>query len=377
MTRSTSTPPSSRAAQVTPNPWVGFFDSGIGGLAILLEAARLLPHHNLLYYADTAHFPFGSQASEEIIKRSLHAARFLTRHGAEAIVVACNTASTVALPVLRRTLDRPFVGVVPAVKPAAAVSKARRVAVLATEGTLRSDAFHQLVEQFASGIHVLPLPAPGLAGYVERGDLDTPDTLQALEHCLAPAQELGVDSLVLGCTHYSFLRPAIERVLGPGIAIVECTAAMAQQVALIATRSTDPSPAVARQARYVTSGNPIDLSDTLDRLRAAGIHLPAGPVSHEQSAGLCQVRITMPPIRITSGGLRSDGRLMRRDKTATTGEAAQARQIVFGRKVQGAATAGAVQTSHGGVSLNQRALRFARSQCHRRRPLRHRLHGHF
>jgi glutamate racemase len=262
---------------------VGFFDSGVGGLAILMEVAGMLPHHNLLYYADAAHFPYGGRGGEEIIARSLHAAQFLTRHGAGAIVVACNTASTAALPALRQALDQPCVGVVPAVKPAAAASQARRVAVLATEGTLRSDAFRHVVRQFAKDVRVLPLAAPGLADCVERGELTQPGTLQLLERCLAPARGRGIDVLALGCTHYSFLRPAIERAMGPSVTVIDCAPAVARQVAhVVASGNLLPLKDRSCQVRYVTSGDPARLSAILDRLRSAGADLPPGPVACEQ-----------------------------------------------------------------------------------------------
>ena len=138
-------------------PLIGFFDSGVGGLAVLTEVARQLPHHRLLYYADAAHFPYGDRTDAEVIERSRRAARFLIGSGARAVVVACNTASTIALPSLRSAFAQPFIGVVPAVKPAAAQSRTGSIAVLATEGTLRSRAFDDLVKSFAAQVDVLPL----------------------------------------------------------------------------------------------------------------------------------------------------------------------------------------------------------------------------
>jgi glutamate racemase len=264
-------------------PLIGFFDSGVGGLAVLAEVARQLPHHRLLYYADAAHFPYGGRADAEIVERSHHAARFLIERGAEAIVVACNTASTAALASLRRSSEAPFIGVVPAVKPAAALSKAGSVAILATDGTLQSRAFDDLVKAFAVNVEVIRLSGAGLADQVERGALSSRDTLNLLERCLAPARMQAVDVLVLGCTHYSFLRPAIEQVLGPSVTIIDCTPAVAAQVARVVGSAPETSPGdVTHRVRYVTSGDRQRLAATIDRLRASGAELPFGPVCDEQ-----------------------------------------------------------------------------------------------
>lgn len=260
-------------------PLIGFFDSGVGGLAVLSEVARKLPRHRLLYFADAAYFPYGTRFDAEIIERSHRAASYLINCGAQAIVVACNTASTAALTSLRRSFALPFVGVVPAVKPAASQSRTGRIAVLATVGTLRSRAFYHLVESFAACVEVLPLPASGLADQVECGALAAPDTLALLERCLAPAREQRVDVLVLGCTHYSFLRHTVEQMMGPAVTILDCAEAVARQV----VRIVDPWEVTSKidgacQVEYVTSGEPQRLSETLTRLQAAGALLPPGPV---------------------------------------------------------------------------------------------------
>jgi glutamate racemase len=264
-------------------PLIGFFDSGVGGLAVLSEVARKLRRHRFLYFADAAHFPYGDRTDAEIILRSHRVVRFLIDCGARAIVVACNTASTVALASLRRSFGLPFIGVVPAVKPAALQSRTGRIAVLATEGTLRSRAFDDLVKAFAAHVTVLPLPASGLADLVERGALLATDTVDLLERCLAPAREQMVDTLVLGCTHYSFLRRRIERMMGPAVTVVDCAEAVARQV----VRVVDPQGATSNADRsglveYVTSGDPRRLSETLARLQAAGAVLLPGPVRDDR-----------------------------------------------------------------------------------------------
>jgi glutamate racemase len=271
----------SDAAPLDTAPLIGFFDSGIGGLAVLKEVARQLPRHRLLYFADAAFFPYGHRTEADIIERSHHAARFLIDAGARAIVVACNTASTASLASLRRSFDLPFIGVVPAVKPAATMSRSGKIAVLATESTLRSCAFDDLVRTFAAQIDVLRLPGSGLADQVERGALTDRATLDLIERCLDPAQD--VDVLVLGCTHYGFVRPSIERLVGPAVTVLDCAEAVARQTVRITApwRATSPIIDELRQVECVTSGDPRQLEKTLARLQAAGANLPLGRVHHE------------------------------------------------------------------------------------------------
>lgn len=272
------------SAPLVAFPLIGFFDSGVGGLTVLSEVARKLPRHRLLYFADAAYFPYGDRTDAEIIERSHRAAGFLFNSGAQAIVVACNTATTVALTSLRRSFPLPFIGVVPAVKPAASQSRTGKIAVLATEGTLRSRAFDDLVKTFAAHVDVLPLPASGLADRVERGALSATDTLDLLERCLAPAREVRVDMLILGCTHYSFLRHSIEQMMGPTVTVLDCAEAVARQaVRVVDAEEGTPIADGAVLVEYVTSGEPQRLSETLTRLRTAGAVLPPGSVRSDRA----------------------------------------------------------------------------------------------
>lgn len=213
---------------------VGILDSGVGGLSVTREIARQLPHEDLLYVADQAHIPYGPRPLDEIRAFSQAIAQFLLDQQAKAIVIACNTASAAALHTLRAHFpDIPIVGMEPAVKPAAEHSRARRIGVIATPATFQGQLFASLVERFAQDVQVLTQVCPGLVEQVEAGDLDGPHTEALLHTYLDPLVAAGIDTLVLGCTHYPFLMSAISRIVGPQVEVI------------------DPSPAVARQTGRV------------------------------------------------------------------------------------------------------------------------------
>ncbi len=211
--------------------FIGVFDSGVGGLSVWREIVHQLPHEDILYMADQAHVPYGNRQLAEVRQLSEGITRFLLDQGAKIIVIACNTASAAALHDLRRAFpDVPFVGMEPAVKPAVEQTHNGIVGVIATPATFQGELFASLVERYARGVRILTQVCPGLVEAVEAGALDAPETEALLRGHVAPLVEAGVDQLVLGCTHYPFLRPLIERVVGGDIAVI------------------DPAPAVARQA---------------------------------------------------------------------------------------------------------------------------------
>jgi len=211
---------------------IGIFDSGVGGLSVLRHIRTLLPQESLVYFADQAHVPYGPRSQEEIRQFSDAISRLLLRQGAKLIVVACNTASGAALTHLRRVFPEiPFVGMEPAVKPAAAVTKTGKVGVLATTGTFESQRYVELMRRWGHGVQVLQSPCHGLVEKIETGELDTLSTEQLVRSCLEPMLAAGVDTLVLGCTHYPFVIPFIKRNVGNAVSII------------------DPAPAVARQTQ--------------------------------------------------------------------------------------------------------------------------------
>jgi glutamate racemase len=202
---------------------IGVFDSGVGGLSVLREIRTALPAEDLAFVADSRHVPYGDKSPEYIRARSLALARFLVARGAKAIVVACNTATAAAAAV-------PIVAMEPAVKPAAAATRSGVVGVIATVGTLESARFAALLARFGAGIEVVTQPAPGLVERIEAGDLDGPETRALVERCTAPLLAAGADTIVLGSTHYPFVRRLIARVVGPDVALVDTGAAVARQL---------------------------------------------------------------------------------------------------------------------------------------------------
>ncbi len=207
---------------------IGVFDSGVGGLSILQEIRKLLPQEDFLYFADSAYCPYGGRPVEIIRNRAVAIGTFLQARGAKAMVVASNTTSASGLESLRRELSIPVIGVEPAVKPAVQLSNSGKVGVLATGVTLRSSRFNSLLHRYCEGVEVLTQPCPGLVEAVESGDLDSARPL--LHTYLAPLLKQGVTLIVLGCTHYPFLRPIIAELCGPKVTIIDSGEAVARQV---------------------------------------------------------------------------------------------------------------------------------------------------
>lgn len=236
---------------------IGLFDSGVGGLSVWREVANALPGQALVYFADQAYCPYGSRSLTEIRDRAERVARFLLQQGADLLVVACNTASAAALGHLRSLFTVPIVGMEPALKPAVEQTHSGRVAVMATPATFQGEPFARLMARFAHGVEVVLQPCPGLVEQVEQGDLHSPRTVDLLQHYLADLPAHGVDELVLGCTHYPFLRPAIEQVIGPDIQVIDPAPAVARQVQRVWQQMALPAtPASITPLRFVTSGNP-------------------------------------------------------------------------------------------------------------------------
>ena len=239
---------------------IGIFDSGLGGLSILKEVRRQLPRESILYFADQGRLPYGPRPASEIRQFSEQVTRFLLARGAKVIVVACNTASAAALAHLRQTFpDVPFVGMEPAVKPAAENSKTRVVGVIATQATCQSEVFAGVVNRFAKGVTVLTQACPGLVSQVEAGEFDTPRTRELLHTYLDPMIERGIDSLVLACTHFSFLTPAIADAVGREVTIVDPAPAVARQTGRILDqrRLADQESASTRIEAYSTGKPPL------------------------------------------------------------------------------------------------------------------------
>jgi glutamate racemase len=257
---------------------VGVFDSGLGGLSVWQELRALLPSEDVVYYADSAHCPYGGREPAYILDRSAAATSYLVGRDAKLVVVACNTASSVVLPELRARFQTPIVGMVPAVKPAAAATRTSRIGVLATPLTVTGESLAALIREYARGVEVYPVPAPGLVQLVEDGKLDGPEVDAALRPLLCPLLESGVDTVVLGCTHYPFLRAAIQRLGGPDLAIIDSGEAVARR-----TRDVLDQAGLLRKSEdvgsleIITSGDPEHVGRVSSRLLSQPVtatHVP-------------------------------------------------------------------------------------------------------
>jgi glutamate racemase len=199
-----------------PGAPIGVFDSGVGGLSVLRHIRAQYPNEHLMYVADSGHAPYGDKTEQYVVERALAVTEFLLAHGAKALVVACNTATVAAIKAVRlRYPELPVVGVEPGLKPAAAASRNGKVGVLATARTLKGEKFLQLREQISAATQAefLLQPAVGLVDEIEKGDLQAPAIHAMLEKYVAPLLDQGADTLVLGCTHYPFVKNGIEQVL--------------------------------------------------------------------------------------------------------------------------------------------------------------------
>jgi glutamate racemase len=212
------------------NAPIGIFDSGVGGLSVLREIRVQLPSESILYFADQGHVPYGSRGLEEVRAFSEEITRFLLALGAKLIVVACNAASAAALHYLRQSFPTTtFVGMEPAVKPAAESTHTGIVGILATPATFQGALYASVVERFGHGVTIMQDTCPGLVGQIEKGELDTPATREILEKALSPMLVAGIDTVVMGCTHYPFVIPMIKQVVGPDVRVINPAPAVARQ----------------------------------------------------------------------------------------------------------------------------------------------------
>ena len=248
---------------------IGVFDSGVGGISVLRELRRVLPHENFIYYADSGHCPYGGKPREEIAARAHAISEQLIARGAKLIVVACNTATIAAVEQLRATYPIPFIGMEPAVKPAVAQSRSGVVGVLATGAALAGDKFHMLMAAHARDVRVITQPCPGLVERVEQGDLQGPQTRELVQCYVQPLLTQQADTLVLGCTHYPFLRPLIADVAGPQVALLDTGEAVARHTRRVLEREgllTDS--AATGTVEWLGSGDEAQYRELRERLMA-------------------------------------------------------------------------------------------------------------
>lgn len=220
-----------------PSAPIGIFDSGVGGLSVAIEIARYLPNERIVYYADTANVPYGPRSDQNIRELTAHAIEWLYRQGCKIAVVACNTASAFSLDYLREHYGEnfPIIGLVPALKPAVLQTVSKTVAVLATPATFRGKLIKEVVERFAipADVTVLPITCLDLVPFVEAGEQMSEACLSTLQKILQPVVDHQADYLVLGCTHYPFLKPAIQHIFGEKLKLIDSGQAVARQTSRI------------------------------------------------------------------------------------------------------------------------------------------------
>ena len=233
---------------VLQNNIVGIFDSGVGGLSVWRELIKVLPGNKMVYVSDNAYSPYGPRPQSEIVSRAVEISEFLIRNGAGIIVIACNTATAAAIDELRWRFDIPFVGMEPAVKPAAQSSKSKVIGVLATKGTFMGRLYNSTLRRFATGVRVVEKVGTGLVDVVESGRADTKEGRELLEKYIRPMIKKGADHIVLGCTHYPFLSEQISQIAGEGVTLV------------------DPAPAVAKHTLEIMEKGGLVLKERINQL---------------------------------------------------------------------------------------------------------------
>ncbi|WP_457610439.1 glutamate racemase [Lutibacter sp.] len=212
---------------------IGIFDSGIGGTSIWKEVIKLLPNENTIYLADSKNAPYGEKSKEEIISLCIKNTELLISKGCKLIIVACNTATTNAIDYLRKNYTIPFIGIEPAIKPAALLSKTGAVGILATKGTLASELFEKTTANYTKNITTLEQDGEGLVELIENGELNSQKLNELLTSYIKPMLNYNIDHLVLGCTHYPYLIPQIKKIVGENVKIIDSGEAVARQTKAI------------------------------------------------------------------------------------------------------------------------------------------------
>ncbi len=252
---------------------IGVFDSGVGGLSTLQETVAILPTEDFIYLADQAHVPYGKRDAMEIVSLCRGIVRFFIENQVKLTLVACNTATAAALDILRTDFpEMPFVGMEPAVKPGAAATRTGKVGILATAGTFESQRYASLMARYAQEISIWEDPCIGLVELIEADKIDHPETEQLLRKAVTPMLNAGIDTLILGCTHYPFIIPTLRRIVGDHIAIINPAPAVARQVKRMLTENNLQSDAHSGQSRAYTSGDDAKFAQQINSL--LGIDLP-------------------------------------------------------------------------------------------------------
>ena len=219
-----------RGTEMVESP-IGIFDSGVGGLTVVSELFRILPQEDIIYFGDTAHLPYGSKSKEAVTRFSLNIVNFLKAQKVKIIIVACNTASSFALSALREKIDLPVIGVIePGAQAAIDSTRNFKIGIIGTEGTIKSRAFEEALKKINRNVKVFSQACPLFVPLVEEGWLDEPETSQIAEKYLSPLKDKGIDTLILGCTHYPLLKELLSRIMGQGVSLIDTAEATAKAV---------------------------------------------------------------------------------------------------------------------------------------------------
>ncbi len=253
---------------MSPEDPIAVFDSGVGGLSVLREIRQLLPHEDLLYVADSAHVPYGEKSREFIASRAIAITEFFIHQQAKAVVVACNTATSAAVETLRARFIIPIIAMEPAIKPAAQQTRSNVVGVLATSGTLSGERFANLSARHGSGIKIVVQPCPGWVELVESGNINNGAAQALVSRHVTPLLEKGADTLVLGCTHYPFLRDLIQTIAGTDVIIIDPSPAVARELQrrLQHHHLLNPHADAAGKESFWTSGAPAQVAKIVSQL---------------------------------------------------------------------------------------------------------------
>ena len=243
---------------------IGIFDSGVGGTSIWKEIHNLLPYEHTIYLADSANAPYGEKPKEEILRLSLKNTKMLLKMGAKIIVVACNTATTNAIQELRSSYQIPFIGIEPAIKPAALNTKTRCIGILATKGTLSSVLFARTSDLYSKDTKVVEVVGKGLVQAIEKGQKDSAFVETMLREMLKPMMEAGIDHLVLGCSHYPYLIPALKKILPENVTIIDSGMAVARQTKTVLQSLDLLTKAPEHPPEFFTNGKPVVLEQLVN-----------------------------------------------------------------------------------------------------------------
>lgn len=246
---------------------IGLFDSGVGGLTVMKEIMRVLPHESIIYFGDTARIPYGSKSRETIIRYSLENAAFLIEKKIKLLVIACNTASAFALETLQASLPIPVIGVIePGAKQAALTTKSQRIAILGTKGTIQSGAYQQAIKKLLPTADLFPIACPLWVPLVEENLFHHPATRLLVREYLIPLKNQQIDTAVLGCTHYPFLASLIQEEMGIATSLIDSASTCAQQVAAVLKEQDLAADQGSARYHYFVSDSPDQFSCTISRL---------------------------------------------------------------------------------------------------------------